>query len=96
MATGIVTDLCCGGRCVSIPSLILHLTFLIQEFAPHFPVIARMARDVLAIPGPSVTVEHLFSKSRHSCPEVRGSMKAETIMGAMLTKMWINAGYLDY
>jgi hypothetical protein len=34
----------------------------------------------------------LFSKSRHLWHEVRGSMKAETIMKAMLTKMWIRPG----
>ncbi|KAJ7292489.1 hypothetical protein C8J57DRAFT_1043372, partial [Mycena rebaudengoi] len=34
----------------------------------------------------------LFSKSRHLCHEVRGSMKTATIMEAMLVKMWIKAG----
>ncbi|KAF7362862.1 Dimer-Tnp-hAT domain-containing protein [Mycena venus] len=67
-----------------------------KEFAHHFPVVARMARDFLAIPGTSVSVERLFSKSRHLCHEAQGSMKAETIMKAMLTKMWIKAGYLEY
>jgi hypothetical protein len=55
-----------------------------------------MARDFLAIPGTSVSVERLFSRSRHLCHEAGGSMKAETIMKAMLTKMWIKAGYLEY
>ncbi|KAF7328569.1 Dimer-Tnp-hAT domain-containing protein [Mycena venus] len=57
-----------------------------------FPVIAAMARDFFAIPGTSVSVEHLFSKSRHLCRETRSSMHADTIMKAMLTKMWIKAG----
>ncbi|KAJ7266632.1 hypothetical protein C8J57DRAFT_1469792 [Mycena rebaudengoi] len=34
----------------------------------------------------------LFSQSRHLCHDARGSMKAATIMGAMLVKMWIKAG----
>ncbi|KAJ6543313.1 hypothetical protein B0H10DRAFT_1854405, partial [Mycena sp. CBHHK59/15] len=50
----------------------------------------------VAIPGTSVSVERLFSKSRHLCHKARGLMKAETIMKAMLTKMGIKAGYLDY
>ncbi|KAF7340416.1 Dimer-Tnp-hAT domain-containing protein [Mycena venus] len=57
-----------------------------------FPVIAAMARDFFAIPGTSVSVERLFSKSRHLCRETRSSMHADTIMKAMLTKMWIKAG----
>ncbi|KAF7363114.1 Dimer-Tnp-hAT domain-containing protein [Mycena venus] len=57
-----------------------------------FPVIATMARDFFAIPGTSVSVERLFSKSRHLCRETRSSMHVDTIMKAMLTKMWIKAG----
>ncbi|KAJ6578546.1 hypothetical protein B0H19DRAFT_1338757 [Mycena capillaripes] len=50
-----------------------------------------MAREFLAIPGTSVSVEHLFSKSHHSCHEAR-----ETIMKVMLMKMWIGvSGLLD-
>ncbi|KAJ6541102.1 hypothetical protein B0H10DRAFT_2137623 [Mycena sp. CBHHK59/15] len=60
-----------------------------QEFAHHFLVVARMART-------SISVERFFSRLCHLCHEVRGSMKAETIMKAMLTKMWIGAWYLDY
>ncbi|KAF7360904.1 Dimer-Tnp-hAT domain-containing protein [Mycena sanguinolenta] len=67
-----------------------------KEYAYRFPVVARMARDFLAIPGTSVSVEHLFSRSRHLCHEARGSMKAETITQAILTKMRIKAGYLEY
>ncbi|SJL11861.1 uncharacterized protein ARMOST_15272 [Armillaria ostoyae] len=57
-----------------------------------FPIITTMARDFLAIPGTSVSVERLFSTSRQLCTEVRSSLKADTIMKAMLTKAWIKAG----
>ncbi|KAJ6587409.1 hypothetical protein B0H10DRAFT_2333691, partial [Mycena sp. CBHHK59/15] len=52
------------------------------------------ARDFLAISGTSVSVERLFSRSRHLCHEARGSLKAHAIKEAMLTKMWIKAGFL--
>ncbi|KAJ7628075.1 hypothetical protein B0H17DRAFT_963068, partial [Mycena rosella] len=42
------------------------------------------------------SVEHLFSKSRHLCQDARRSFKAKTIMEAMLTKMWIKAGFLKH
>ena len=38
-----------------------------QDHERDFPIISRMARDFLAIPGASVSVERLFSKSRHLC-----------------------------
>ncbi|KAJ6543032.1 hypothetical protein B0H19DRAFT_957438 [Mycena capillaripes] len=59
-----------------------------QEFVHHFPVVDSGS---LAIPGTSVSAEHLFSRSRHLFHEARGSMKAATIMRAMLTKMWIKS-----
>jgi hypothetical protein len=51
-----------------------------------------MARDFLAIPGTSVSVERLFSSARHLCHESRASLHANTISEAMLTKMWIKEG----
>jgi hypothetical protein len=53
-----------------------------------------MARDFLAIPGTSVSVERFFSRARHLCHESRASLKPKTITEAMLTKMWIKAGLL--
>ncbi|KAJ6626340.1 hypothetical protein B0H10DRAFT_1781655, partial [Mycena sp. CBHHK59/15] len=40
------------------------------------------------------SVERLFSRSRHLCHEARGSLKVHAIKEAMLTKMWIKAGFL--
>ncbi|KAF7364657.1 Eukaryotic translation initiation factor 3 [Mycena venus] len=67
-----------------------------KEFGFHFPVVSRIAREFLAIPGASVSVERLFSKSRNLCRETRSSLKANTIMEAMLMKMWIKEGYFKY
>jgi hypothetical protein len=41
---------------------------------------------------PSVSVEHLFSKSRHLCTDLQCSLKVETIKDAILKKIWIKSG----
>lgn len=67
---------------------------LLQNHEREFGIVCRMARDLSAIPGTSVSVERLFSSVRHLCHELRGSLKPETITEAMLTKMWIKEGLL--
>ncbi|CAK5262315.1 unnamed protein product [Mycena citricolor] len=66
-----------------------------KDHGSNFPVASRMARDFLAIPGTSVSVERLFSQARNVCRDTRSSLKAATIKEAMLTKLWIKAGYFD-
>ena len=63
--------------------------------ASEYLTVTRMARDFLAIPGTSVSVERLFSKSRHLCSDLRSSLLAPTIMRAMLSKCWIKDGLFD-
>ncbi|TFY51128.1 hypothetical protein EVJ58_g10725 [Rhodofomes roseus] len=67
-----------------------------REHAQEFPVIAAMARDFLAIPGASVSVERLFSASRHLCADTRSSLKAETITEAMCAKRWLKDGLFNF
>ena len=67
----------------------LHLQ---QDHERDFPILSRMARDFLAIPGSSVSVERLFSKSRHLCTDLRGSLKAETVTEAMCARQWLRDG----
>ncbi|KZT35519.1 hypothetical protein SISSUDRAFT_958739, partial [Sistotremastrum suecicum HHB10207 ss-3] len=55
----------------------------------NFPIIANMARDYLCIPAASVSVERMFSASRHLCSDTRSSLKPETIMEAMCVKLWL-------
>jgi len=64
-------------------------------YGGSFPVLSRLARDFLAIPATSVSVERTFSQSRHICSDLRSSMKAETIREALLSKVWINCGLFD-
>jgi hypothetical protein len=54
-----------------------------------------MARNLLAIPATSVSVEGVFSKSRHICTDLRSSLKAETVTQALLSKVWIRSGLLN-
>ena len=41
-----------------------------QDHERDFPIISRMTHNFLAIPGASVSVERLFSKSRHLCTDL--------------------------
>jgi hypothetical protein len=66
-----------------------------RDHHTEFPIIAKMARDFLAIPGTSVSVERLFSKSRHLCTDVRSSLQAQTIMMALITSVWLRQGLYD-
>ena len=54
-----------------------------------------MARDILAIPATSVSVERVFSLSRQICTDLRSTLKAETIKKALLTKVWIKSDLFD-
>jgi len=54
-----------------------------------------MARDFLAIPATSILVERTFSKYQHICTDLQGSLKAETIAQALLSKVWIHTRLFD-
>jgi hypothetical protein len=54
-----------------------------------------MAWDYLAIPATSVSVECVFSKSRHICSSLQSSLKEDTIKMALLTKTWIRDGLFE-
>jgi hAT family C-terminal dimerisation region len=58
-------------------------------------MIAKMARDYLAIPATSVSVERVFSMSRHICSDLRSSLKEDTVKMALLTKEWIHSGLFE-
>jgi hypothetical protein len=73
-----------------------YLLFLLKAHQHEFPVIARMARDFLAIPGAMVSVERLFSKSRHLCADQCSSLKAATLTQAMCTKEWLQEGLMKW
>ena len=63
---------------------------------------ARVARDILAIPGVSISVERLFSGLKHTLSDARASMTAETASVDIVTKEWLKSGlaegvnYMDF
>ena len=68
-----------------------HYSLLVwQDYEQDFLIISCMASDFLAIPGASVLVERLFSKSRHLCTDLRGSLKAATVTEAMCARQWLH------
>jgi hAT family C-terminal dimerisation region len=55
-----------------------------KEHEHEFPILAKMARDILSIPGSGAGVERLFNCARDICHYRRGQLKAETITDLML------------
>ncbi|KIJ05366.1 hypothetical protein PAXINDRAFT_68821, partial [Paxillus involutus ATCC 200175] len=58
----------------------------------QFPVLLWIARDVLAIPGVSMSVERLFSSTKHTLMDSRSSMTAVTALMTVVTKEWLRKG----
>jgi hypothetical protein len=52
----------------------------------------RVVRDILAILGVSISIEHLFSSVKHTLSDARSSMFAETVSVDIVTKEWLKLG----
>ncbi|KIM76658.1 hypothetical protein PILCRDRAFT_12545 [Piloderma croceum F 1598] len=59
------------------------------------PVLSRIARDILAIPGVSISVEWLFSSSKHTLSDSRSLMTAESASKTVVAKEWLKKGLGD-
>ncbi len=68
---------------------------LSQAHAHLFPILSRIAHDVLAIPGVSIGVEHLFSSCRHTLTDPRASMSPITASMTIISKEWLKRGLGD-
>ncbi|KAJ3000715.1 hypothetical protein NUW54_g6738 [Trametes sanguinea] len=68
-----------------------------KEHAAQFPVLALIARDILAIPGVSINiaVERLFSSCRHTLRDARSSLSASSASVTVITKGWLKRGLGD-
>jgi len=58
----------------------------------EFPVLSRIARDILAIPDVSISVKRLFSSSKHTLSDTRSSMTKESASKTVVVKEWLKKG----
>jgi len=65
----------------------------LQLYADHFPVLARIARDILAILGVSISIERLFSSSKHTLLDAQSSLSAESALKTVVAKEWLKKGF---
>jgi hypothetical protein len=66
-----------------------------QDHSADFPVLAHIARDILAIPGVSISVEQLFLSSKHTLSDSPSSMTAESTLKTVIVKEWLKKGFSD-
>lgn len=59
-----------------------------KKNAALFPCLSKMARDILAIPASSVSVERFFSTGSLVMTKLRASLKDETLRQLMLINSW--------
>ncbi|KIM77822.1 hypothetical protein PILCRDRAFT_610392 [Piloderma croceum F 1598] len=64
-----------------------------MKHATDFPMLACIARDILAIPGVSISVEQLFSSSKHTLSDSRSSLTAESASKTVVAKEWLKKGF---
>jgi hypothetical protein len=63
-----------------------------KEHEYKFPILARMARDILSIPASGAGVERLFNCARDICHYRRDQLKPSTIRRLMLHQFAIKFG----
>ena len=72
-----------------------------RKHAADFPILSLIAQDILAIPGVSISVEQLFSSSKHTLFDSRSSMTVTSASKTVVAKEWLKQGlgngieYLD-
>ena len=65
---------------------------MLKIHAVDFPVLACITHDVLAIPRVSISVERLFSSSKHTLSDSRSAMMAESASKTVVAKEWLKKG----
>ncbi|KIK73617.1 hypothetical protein PAXRUDRAFT_177949, partial [Paxillus rubicundulus Ve08.2h10] len=60
-----------------------------------FPILSHIAQDVLMIPAVSVSVEWLFSSSKHTLSDSCSSLMVESASLTIISKEWLKLGYGD-
>jgi hypothetical protein len=56
-------------------------------------VLTHIAHDILAIPGVSISVEQLFSSSKHTLSNAHSAMMVESASKTVVAKEWLKKGF---
>ena len=78
-------------RCYNVPPSIAHsfVNIDIQDHAKEYPMLARMALDILPIQASSVPCEHLFSSSKQVVMEHQSHLGSDHFEELLIMKsMW--------
>ena len=59
--------------------------------APRFPILSKMARDILAIPISTVASESAFSTSGRILDDFRSSLTPATLQSLICTQDWLRS-----
>jgi hypothetical protein len=80
----------------------IRCSILSKQNVGTLEYMARVVRDILAIPGVSISLECLLSSVKHTLSDARSSMTAETVSVDIVTKEWLKSGlgqginYVDF
>lgn len=55
-----------------------------------YPSLGKMARDYLAVPATSASIERIFSSGKDLVTDKRGSLAPETIRECLCLKAWMS------
>jgi hypothetical protein len=58
-----------------------------------YPILAHIARDTLAVAGVSISVERLFSSSKHTLSDTRSSLTAISASKTVVMKERLKKGF---
>jgi hAT family C-terminal dimerisation region len=64
----------------------------LQIHAVDFPILTIIAHNILAIPGVSISVEWLFSSSKHTLSDSHSAMTAESASKTVVAREWLKKG----
>ncbi|KAJ1688414.1 hypothetical protein LUZ63_019804 [Rhynchospora breviuscula] len=62
---------------------------------PRFPVLARLTRDILAVPISTVASESAFSTSGRVLSQVRSSLSDESIEALLCAQDWLRVSIAE-
>lgn len=83
------------GLRLCLPLLTTQLAKQLQAYQLSMAAIARGARDVLAVPGVSVSVERLFSSCKLTLTDTRSALTAINAARLIVAKEWARRGRAD-